>query len=156
MRGIRIFAVVLFLGGTLSAGAAHGQTQPGERVEVALPLRPPGNLPTVTFVKIDSAPDGKIQNPEASEGAGPSQGQAQGTQQGSTQNSVTCGLTHVGQCLKDPGHDQAGIWTSPLRMHPRDAFWLVPFAAGTGVALHYDAQAQQELGIDKGRSTRVT
>jgi tetrahydromethanopterin S-methyltransferase subunit E len=36
-------------------------------------------------------------------------------------------------------------------MHPRDAFWLVPFAAGTGVALHYDAQGQQELGIDKGR-----
>ena len=29
--------------------------------------------------------------------------------------------------------------------------WLVPFAAGTGVALHYDAQAQQNLGIDKSR-----
>jgi membrane-associated phospholipid phosphatase len=28
---------------------------------------------------------------------------------------------------------------------------LVPFAAGTGVALHYDAQAQQNLGIDKRR-----
>jgi len=44
-----------------------------------------------------------------------------------------------------------GIWTSPLRLKPRDAFWLVPFAAATGVALHYDAQAQQELGIDKSR-----
>ncbi len=64
---------------------------------------------------------------------------------------VICGVTHLGQCLKDIGHDQAGIWTSPLRVSPRDAFWLVPFAAGTGVALHYDAQAQQNLGVDKSR-----
>jgi membrane-associated phospholipid phosphatase len=58
---------------------------------------------------------------------------------------------HFAQCLKDIGRDQAGIWTSPLRISPRDAFWLVPFAAGTGVALHYDAQAQQDLGISKSR-----
>src|SRR5438445_4843341 len=70
--------------------------------------------------------------------------------QASTQ-SIICGVTHLGQCLKDIGHDQAGIWTSPLRISPKDAIWLVPFAAGTGVALHYDAQAQQNLGIDKSR-----
>ena len=70
--------------------------------------------------------------------------------QASTQ-SIICGVTHLGQCLKDIGHDQAGIWTSPLRISSRDALWLVPFAAGTGVALHYDAQAQQNLGIDKSR-----
>jgi len=75
---------------------------------------------------------------------------AEDPQQPSTQ-SIICGVTHLGQCLKDIGHDQAGIWTSPLRISPRDAFWLVPFAAGTGVALHYDAQAQQNLGIDKSR-----
>ena len=74
----------------------------------------------------------------------------QNQQQHSTQ-PVICGVEHLGQCLKDIGHDQTGIWTSPLRMRPRDAFWLIPFAAGTGIALHYDAQAQQELGIDKGR-----
>jgi membrane-associated phospholipid phosphatase len=38
-----------------------------------------------------------------------------------------------------------------LRIAPRGAFWLVPLAFGTGVALHYDAQAQHELGIDKTR-----
>src|SRR2546428_6857486 len=70
--------------------------------------------------------------------------------QASTQ-SIICGVTHLGQCLKDIGHDQAGIWTSPLRISSREALWLVPFAAGTGVALHYDAQAQQNLGIDKSR-----
>ena len=71
-------------------------------------------------------------------------------QQPSTQPAI-CDVTHLGQCLKDIGHDQASIWTSPLRISPKDAFWLVPFAAGTGVALHYDAQAQQNLGIDKSR-----
>jgi membrane-associated phospholipid phosphatase len=72
-------------------------------------------------------------------------------QQPPSPQSVICGVTHLGQCLKDIGHDQAGIWTSPLRIAPRDAIWLVPFAAGTGVALHYDAQAQQNLGIDQSR-----
>ncbi len=38
-----------------------------------------------------------------------------------------------------------------MRVSSRDAFWLLPFAAGTGVALHYDAQAQQNLGIDNSR-----
>lgn len=81
----------------------------------------------------------------------PSPDQVSGNQQQSPTQSVICGVGHLGQCLKDIGHDQAGIWTSPLRIAPRDAFWLVPFAAGTGVALHYDAQAQQNLGMDKSR-----
>src|SRR5438034_4858788 len=53
--------------------------------------------------------------------------------------------------MPQTGHDQTGIWTRPLRVSHRDAVWLVPFAAGTAVALHYDAQAQQNLGIDKSR-----
>jgi len=65
--------------------------------------------------------------------------------------SVICGLAHLGQCLKDLGHDQVGIWTSPLHIAPRDAIWLLPFAGATGVALNYDAQAQQNLGVDKSR-----
>jgi membrane-associated phospholipid phosphatase len=64
---------------------------------------------------------------------------------------AVCGVTHLKQCLKDIGHDQAGIWTSPLRLTPKDAVWLLPFAGATGVALHYDAQAQQDLGIDQSR-----
>jgi membrane-associated phospholipid phosphatase len=81
----------------------------------------------------------------------PSSDQSSEDQQQPSTQSVICGVAHLGQCLKDIGHDQAGIWTSPLHISPRDAFWLVPFAAGTGVALHYDAQAQQNLGIDKSR-----
>jgi len=77
--------------------------------------------------------------------------QAPEDQQQASSESVVCGVTHLGQCLKDIGHDQAGIWTSPLRIAPRDAIWLLPFAGATGVAIHYDAQAQQNLGIDKSR-----
>jgi len=77
--------------------------------------------------------------------------QASEDQQHPSTQSVICGLAHLEQCLRDIAHDQAGIWTSPLRVSSRDAFWLVPFAAGTGVALHYDAQSQENLGIDKSR-----
>jgi len=94
----------------------------------------------------------QVQEAQPISGSSPSSSDqvSEDPQQPSTQ-PVICGMTHLGQCLKDIGHDQAGIWTSPLRIQPRDAFWLVPFAAGTGVALHYDAKAQQNLGIDKSR-----
>ena len=61
--------------------------------------------------------------------------------------AVVCGPAHLGRCLKDIALDQAGIWTSPFRLKSRDALWLVPFAGATAVAIHYDARAQQELGI---------
>jgi len=64
-----------------------------------------------------------------------------------SKQAVVCGPAHLGRCLKDIALDQAGIWTSPLRLQSRDALWLVPFAGATAVAIHYDARAQQELGI---------
>jgi hypothetical protein len=51
----------------------------------------------------------------------PSEQAPENRQQPSTQ-SVICGVTHLGQCLKDTAHDQAGIWTSPLRIAPKDAY----------------------------------
>jgi membrane-associated phospholipid phosphatase len=60
-------------------------------------------------------------------------------------------VAHVGQCLKDIGYDQAGIWTSPFHLAPKDAIWLLPFAGATGVSIQYDAQAQKNLGIDQSR-----
>jgi len=72
------------------------------------------------------------------------------SQQSSAQPTI-CGPAHLGRCLKDIAKDQAGIWTSPLRIRPRDLFWLAPFAGATAVAIHYDARAQQELGIDRTR-----
>src|SRR5713226_7036766 len=77
--------------------------------------------------------------------------QASGDPQQSPPNAAVCGPAHFVRCLKDVAQDQAGIWSSPLRIKSRDAFWLVPFAGATAVAIHYDARAQQELGIDRSR-----
>ena len=82
--------------------------------------------------------------------ASPSE-EAQGAPQASSSAPETCGASHLRRCVKDILHDQAGIWTSPLRMRPRDALWLAPFAGATAVALHYDAQAQMELGVNQSR-----
>ncbi len=83
-------------------------------------------------------------------GTSPSDPTSENQQQASRQ-TVICGPAHLGRCLKDIALDQAGIWTSPLRLRSRDALWLVPVAGATAVAIHYDARAQQELGIDKSR-----
>ncbi len=66
--------------------------------------------------------------------------------------SDACALKHLGQCFKDVGQDQAGIWTSPFRLEPGDAAWLLPIAGATGVAINYDAQAQRDLGTDSTRT----
>jgi membrane-associated phospholipid phosphatase len=57
-----------------------------------------------------------------------------------------CGLKKLDQCLKDLAHDQAGIWTSPLRVNADDAIWLVPFAGATGAAFAYDQDALRQVG----------
>jgi hypothetical protein len=84
-------------------------------------------------------------------GEADSNDQASDNPQQSSPPAVVCGPTHLVRCLKDVAQDQAGIWTSPLRIQSRDAFWLVPFTGATAVAIHYDARAQQELGIDRSR-----
>ncbi len=84
-------------------------------------------------------------------GTSPSSAQASANKQEPSAPSVICGPAHLGRCLKDIALDQAGIWTSPLRLQSRDALWLLPFAGATAVAIHYDPRAQQELGIDKNR-----
>jgi membrane-associated phospholipid phosphatase len=106
-------------------------------------------LPASAAAQIGNSPDNRPYNSRP--GNSLPQGETQAAQQNPTQAPATYGITHAKQYLKDLGLDQAGIWTSPLRISPKDAYWLVPFAAGTAVALHYDARAQQNLGIDKTR-----
>lgn len=109
------------------------------------------NGPRPLFGQTADSSDEQAQEAQSISATSSSSDQAsEGPQQPSTQ-SVICGVAHLGQCLKDLGHDQVGIWTSPLHIESRDAIWLLPFAGATGVALHYDAQAQQNLGVDKSR-----
>jgi hypothetical protein len=76
---------------------------------------------------------------------------AQSTTDAPNESRKICGVKHLDHCFIDLAHDQAGIWTSPLRIQSRDAVWLVPFVAATGTAIHYDADAQQQLGVNKNR-----
>lgn len=58
-----------------------------------------------------------------------------------------CSLKHPERCLLNVASDQAGIWTSPLRLHVRDLLWLVPLSAAIGTSIHYDSEAMQEYGF---------
>src|SRR6266436_6584921 len=107
--------------------------------------------PGSAFAQTTDLPAELVQQARPVSGPSPASNQASEDQHQPSTQSVVCGVGHLGQCLKDIGHDQVGIWTSPLRLAPRDAIWLVPFAGATGVALHYDAQALQNLGINKSR-----
>lgn len=119
-----------------------------QKVPIVLTLL---SLSTITFAQNQTFSVNPPQTSEANDSTSPTQGATQSAQRDSTQKPVTCGGIHLAQCVKDLGRDQAGIWTSPLRISAGDALWLLPFAGATGVALHYDAQAQQNLGIDQTR-----
>ena len=63
-----------------------------------------------------------------------------------------CGITHLGRCIQDLGEDEKGIFTSPLRLQPKDAYWLAPLGAATGLAFAYDADAARAAGVDANRT----
>jgi membrane-associated phospholipid phosphatase len=60
-----------------------------------------------------------------------------------------CSLKRLDKCLLNVASDQAGIWTSPLRLHSRDILWLAPFAVTVGTSIHYDNETMQEYGYPK-------
>lgn len=60
--------------------------------------------------------------------------------------TVICGITHLVRCIEDLGQDDAGIFTSPARLQRRDLRWMLPVGTAFGLAMAYDAQAQQTLG----------
>jgi membrane-associated phospholipid phosphatase len=49
-------------------------------------------------------------------------------------------------CLENVLHDQPRIWTSPARMHRRDALWLLPLIGAAAVAYHYDGATLAAVG----------
>ena len=63
-----------------------------------------------------------------------------------------CGITDLVRCIKDLGEDEKGILTSPLRVHPKDVYWLMPLGTATGFAFAYDADAAQAVGVDASRA----
>lgn len=65
-----------------------------------------------------------------------------------------CGVLHIARCLEDLGSDEKGVFTSPFRIQLKDAYWLLPLGAATGLAIAYDAEASKTLGVDPNR-TRI-
>ena len=63
-----------------------------------------------------------------------------------------CGISHLGRCIGDLGQDEVGIFTSPLRLQPKDVYWLAPLGAATGLAFAYDTNAEQAAGVDANRT----
>lgn len=66
-----------------------------------------------------------------------------------------CGITHLVRCVQDLGEDDKGIFTSPLRLKPKDTYWLAPLSAATGLALAYDSDAAQAVGVDTNRANKA-
>lgn len=62
-----------------------------------------------------------------------------------------CRLSALPICVKHVAQDEEGIVTSPLHAPIDQLWWILPFAAGTGVALHYDTQAIRDLGVNPAR-----
>ncbi len=46
---------------------------------------------------------------------------------------------------RDILHDQAAIWTSPIRLRPHDLVWLAPLALATGAAVATDHRAMTDV-----------
>lgn len=63
----------------------------------------------------------------------------------------SCDVSQLRICINDFLSDQAGIWTSPLRLHPQDAIWLLPLAAATAVSFNYDVQTLQQVSTSPNR-----
>jgi hypothetical protein len=75
-----------------------------------------------------------------------------GLKQGFLPMSRCAALAIPGLCLQDLGKDEAGIFTSPLRLRAKDAPWLAPPGVATGLAFTYDPGAAKAAGVDASRA----
>jgi len=55
------------------------------------------------------------------------------------------------QFVKNILRDQEAIWTSPFRLHGRDARWLAPLGLGTAALIATDRRTGDEIGESSGQ-----
>lgn len=65
-----------------------------------------------------------------------------------------CDLNAPLFCIKHVAEDEKGIVMSPLRAPAVDLWWIVPFGVATGVSLHFDTEAIQDLGVHPSREDK--
>jgi hypothetical protein len=65
--------------------------------------------------------------------------------------NLPCRLSTLKLCVKDVAQDEVGIVTSPLHAPASNLWWILPFGAATGVAVHFDTRAIHDLGVHPKR-----
>ncbi len=66
----------------------------------------------------------------------------------------SCDLGSLVVCVEHVAEDEKGIVLSPLRAPADDLLWIAPFGVATGVAIHYDTEAIQDLGVHTSRENK--
>jgi hypothetical protein len=65
-----------------------------------------------------------------------------------------CDLDALLLCVKHVAEDEKGIVLSPLHAPAQELWWIVPFGAATGVSIHYDTEAIEDLGVHPSREDK--
>lgn len=65
-----------------------------------------------------------------------------------------CSEHSIKPCIVHVAQDEVGIVTSPLRIKPKDFFWIAPFGVATGFAIDFDAHAMRDLGVNPDREDK--
>ena len=66
----------------------------------------------------------------------------------------SCDLDTLIVCVKHVAEDEKGIVLSPLHAPAESLLWIAPLAAATGVSLHFDTEAIQDLGVHPSREDK--
>jgi hypothetical protein len=66
----------------------------------------------------------------------------------------SCGLKSLQICALHVAQDEIGIVTGPLHLSAPNYFWLLPFAAATGIALDKDNEAMRAVGFNTSRENQ--
>jgi hypothetical protein len=145
MRYFSPLVVWIFLSLTAVCASAQAPTlppnpQPNLRQEQVASLIPSISISPTTLAGSSSVPYASVSS-------------AFSTATASTQETQPiCGITKLGRCIRDLGEDEKAIFTSPLRLQPKDGYWLAPLGAATGLAIAYDADASEAVGVNPGRT----
>ncbi len=140
---------------SLASWILFGMTVYAQAQAPMLPANPQPNLPHENVASL--IPHGLTSDRTVAESAADPDaftGSTLSTPNASVQETQTiCGITKLGRCIRDMGEDEKAIFSSQLRLQPKDGYWLAPLGAATGLAIAYDADAAETVGVDPSRTS---
>lgn len=135
IAGLALIAVAVPL---IQAQTGISQISPGTKYQLAEAITPAADRPISGITSPDA------QDTPRPGSSSPSVGNGNG--------EPICGISHLVRCIKDLGEDDKGIFTSPLRVKSKNAYWLMPLGAAAGLAFANDTNAEQAAGVDASRT----